>query len=210
MTLEQIFTQDPARWSPDYAGSLASWCALQACHLTNALRTLHHKFKDLRDEDDTNPKTHVIHADLKPENILYFRNWKGRRSSKSVGVLQITDFGLSSFHGSLSVDDAGNHYGRGAYRPPEAALQRSLSPSFDTWSLGCLFVELLIWLIQGPTGLKTFRDNRLGTPGFTSEHPCFWEVEGLGKDTKVSLSSVTNRVSLRCLVYSVLSKLSRY
>ena len=61
------------------------------------------------------------------------------------------------------------------YEPPEAD-QRGKAPfsrSYDIWSLGCIFLEFLIWLLEGQTGLDKFN--------FQREFRYFWEALGPGK-----------------------------
>ena len=192
-TLLAIWEKEPKDWEPSSPSkTIAKWVASQAYGLTKALKQLHN-FETYRSEDDTDNKTHGIHGDLKPDNILHYKNW--REVSEDIGVLQITDFGLSSFHQTQSAEDIVLLRGTNAYRPPEAAILSPLSASFDTWSLGCLFLEFLTWLVRGPEGLKLFKEKRLGSPGFTSSHPCFWEVNEADECTIVSLSSVVREVS---------------
>jgi serine/threonine protein kinase len=75
----------------------------------------------------------IIHCDLKPANILL----------RNDGSVKITDFGLA--YGYI-----GNRPARSTtvitswYRPPELFLgEKVLEYSIDTWSIGCIFGELL-------------------------------------------------------------------
>jgi serine/threonine protein kinase len=43
-------------------------------------------------------------------------------------------------------------------RPP---LDLPISRAYDIWSLGCVFLEFIIWLLDGPQGLEKFADDRL-------------------------------------------------
>ncbi|KAF6817396.1 hypothetical protein CPLU01_13597 [Colletotrichum plurivorum] len=48
------------------------------------------------------------------------------------------------------------------YRPPEADIKDSETDhSWDIWCLGCVFLELVTWVIQGESGVKAFGDKRL-------------------------------------------------
>ena len=101
------------------------------------------------------------HGDLKPENIL----WRDdSRLSKSLGgILQITDLGLGRFHhldsrSRVAPDKlAGSH----TYMPPEPILGHMVSRKYDMWSLGCIFLEFLVWLIEGIRGMDRFNDSRM-------------------------------------------------
>lgn len=210
MPLSELWTKDPGQWAAsllfeteeqkfsDFAApfpleEIARWASIQAYGLAKALMQLHN-FGPHRKADDIDGRTHGLHGDLKPDNVLHYKNWK--KVDEKLGVLQITDFGLSSFHYTQSADDIVLRRGTNVYRPPEAAILSPLSASFDTWSLGCLFIEFLTWLVRGPAGLEAFRQKRLHSPGFapSSFHACFWEVAGEDEYTIVSLSRVVINV----------------
>ena len=95
-------------------------------------------------------KNMIMHRDLKPENILINKN----------GNVKITDFGLSTY--ILADPDENKKYTPLVitlwYRPPELLISNflqqiepninntkiSYSTAIDIWSVGCIFVELLI------------------------------------------------------------------
>jgi len=93
------------------------------------------------------------HGDLKPENILFF---------KTTGNLQITDLGLSQFHGDKSRSQivAQGVGGSPTYIPPEILLNGHISRAYDIWSLGCVFLEFITWLVEGEKAVDSFADNR--------------------------------------------------
>lgn len=146
---------------------LAKWVARQCYGLADALWKFH-RFP--RTKDDGNDKTHGLHCDIKPDNILHYENWKFdvARDSKGtvherLGVLQLSDFGLSSFHSARSVE---NHRIAGDfldYTAPETDFLLVHSPAADIWHLGCLFLDFATWLLDGPKGHDTFRGDRLTT-----------------------------------------------
>ncbi|KXX75719.1 Calcium and calcium/calmodulin-dependent serine/threonine-protein kinase [Madurella mycetomatis] len=146
---------------------LAKWVARQCYGLADALWKFH-RFP--RTKNDGNDKTHGLHCDIKPDNILHYENWKldtGRDSKGTVheqlGVLQLSDFGLSSFHSARSVENyriAGNFLD---YAAPETDFLLVHSPAADIWHLGCLFLDFVTWLLDGPKGYKKFCRDRLTT-----------------------------------------------
>jgi len=91
---------------------------------------------------------------VKPENILRFRDGK-----TTTGVLQIADFGLAKQHRGLTVERGPTvtRHSTLQYESPEAELAMrgigSLSRLSDIWSMGCVMLEYLIWLIYGDAKL---------------------------------------------------------
>lgn len=99
------------------------------------------------------------HGDLKAENILWFNDV----GSGPSGLLQITDFGLGHFHRleSRSVQDPRKITGSETYIPPEIPLNQLVSRKYDLWSLGCVFLEFVTWLLEGSAGLEEFGKRRM-------------------------------------------------
>jgi serine/threonine protein kinase len=100
------------------------------------------------------------HGDLKPENILIHKA-KGNKH----GILQLADMGLAKFHilaTAFRDQRTSTRAGTFKYEPPEANHQdpnRPTSRDYDVWSMGCVYLEFLIWLLYGYTeipGLSTF------------------------------------------------------
>lgn len=102
-----------------------------------------------------------FHADITPENILFFRTTNPR----DPGLLAVSDFGLSSLHRADSRSRIPNNEVAGApgngYRPPECDIEGGLvTRVYDVWTLGCLFLEMLTWLVGGRALLKEFQEER--------------------------------------------------
>lgn len=49
----------------------------------------------------------------------------------------------------------------GMYEAPQCQLARAAGPSYDICSLRCIFLEIIIWLSEGPQGLQEFALARL-------------------------------------------------
>lgn len=103
------------------------------------------------------------HGDLKPENILLFDVGS---TATPRGVLQITDAGLARFHNlytSVRVQGTTTYGSTIQYAPPEA-LNRDQNAKrsrlFDMWSLGCVCLEFLTWLLLGYDEIVAFRSRR--------------------------------------------------
>jgi len=102
-----------------------------------------------------NEEKYGRHGDIKPENIL----WDCESEGSAVnGTLLLADFGLGRFHRyeSRSRQDPAKISGSPSYAPPEIELGRFVSRAYDIWSLGCVFLEFITWLLEGYVGLEKF------------------------------------------------------
>lgn len=151
----------------------ARWVAKQLHGLAWALCKLHdlHQREVVEDSDSSDP-FYGIHGDIKPENLLWYKEWVGpdgqqpshnarvaqegqvpQGGSKSLGVLQLADFGISRLHHTDSRSNGYMHKSTRTYAPPEIEwATNGFSRSFDIWSLGCVFLEFICWLVQGGSG----------------------------------------------------------
>lgn len=100
------------------------------------------------------------HGDLKPENILMFRD--PARSGSKLGTLRISDLGLAKRHireTQKRVTPTTQTSKTPVYEPPEVHTQLNgpRSRIYDVWSMGCVIMEFIIWLLHGKAGLDSFR-----------------------------------------------------
>lgn len=131
-----------------------------------------------------NEKRFGRHGDLKPENIMRLQD----------GTLQITDFGLGRFHRleSRARADSLLINGSTTYSPPELAVDGGLiSRAYDIWSLGCIFLEFITWLMEGAEGLEKFTAQRLAPADNGDLDDIYYSVElsEVGKRVNVYLRS---------------------
>lgn len=166
------------------------WLLAQFLGLSNALREIHN-LSDSNNAPETTPnilaptqkevRKSGWHHDLKPENILYFI-----LSESKHGSFQIADFGSGKVHtyrsGSVNTRSPN---GTLTYEPPEAAKEGATSRPYDMWSMGCVFLELLIWATYGYQCVKSFRSNR-EERRFPDSHTdivqddAFWQIHNDG------------------------------
>ena len=163
----------------------AFWLLDQFRGMANAVKRIH----DLEIEASTSTldvKTSIVagrktgwHHDIKPENILYFKDSPSNR-----GMFRISDWGSAkvntyrtrSYHTKSLI-------GTITYEPPEFTYQGETSRPYDLWSLGCVFLELLIWAVFGPTNIENFsgqRDDKRDANSVTGSmrDDAFWQKVG--------------------------------
>ena len=100
------------------------------------------------------------HGDIKPENVLWFR--ADQETHDPFGTLKIADFGLGRFHGldSRSGVDPDTVQSSPTYEPPECTLRQPVSRAYDIWSLGCVYLEFITWLLRGSQDIEGFSEFR--------------------------------------------------
>lgn len=140
------------------------WLSAQALSLASALDLTHNP-----PSEDGSTRLHGRHGDIKPENILWFKS-----TNDSKGILVISDWGLSSMNSKKSRSNVPNKFVgfTPAYRPPESDIEDgSISRSSDIWSLGCLFLEMISWMLGGWPLVERFTLARVApsTMGFNTD-----------------------------------------
>lgn len=127
----------------------------------------------------TSPKSHHFfgrHGDIKPLNLLWFPN----SGKGSMGAIKISDFGEGEFSTTKSYQTSSNEVAyTPSYRPPECDYPNPemITATYDTWTLGCLFLEFATWYVGGQELLRKFEQSRsLHDPH--GEATTFFELTG--------------------------------
>lgn len=164
------------RPSPNFDQTTVLWSLKQMAGIANALSQIHNfsvtyplsvdspgNFRVQEDAKLSVKKSEELygrHGDIKPENILWFQRTSDTNDEN--GILQIADFGLGRFHGrdSRSNVNPQSVLGSPTYEPPECKLHRPVSRAYDIWSLGCLYLEFITWLLKGSAEIEGFSEFR--------------------------------------------------
>lgn len=143
----------------------------QLLGLAGALNKLHNYKRHSKDNGS------YRHGDLKPENILRFED--GSR----VGALKISDLGLAKHHMYETAlrDPTVTRYGTTLYEPPEVLdTKAARSRQYDIWSMGCVILELIIWLLYGYEELERFNRSMRVALGASSPYWVLDETDAKG------------------------------
>jgi serine/threonine protein kinase len=160
--------------NPKFDKSTVMWSLEQMAGITNALMNVHtftpkfpHDGKSgvrltgtAKLSVEAGEEKFGRHGDIKPENILWFKDEPLNQHGN--GVLKLADFGLGRFHGRDSRSGLSPSGIRASptYEPPECQLHLPVSRSYDIWSLGCVLLEFVTWLMKGNSEIVRFSEFR--------------------------------------------------
>lgn len=130
-----------------------------------------------------------VHGDIKPQNVLWFND---DCKNEIGGTLKISDFGLAQFKTSATkIYRPSSQVALSAsYRPPECESRYGrIGQSQDIWALGCLYLEMIAWLLGGWQLIQNFQHRRVAGEGFScyghEEDAAFFCIQSLSKDGTV-------------------------
>ncbi|EFY95275.2 protein kinase domain-containing protein [Metarhizium robertsii ARSEF 23] len=141
------------------------WFAEQCLGLADGLHGIHNtqprtSLTASNAGDGTEDKNCGRHGDIKCANVLWFKQEPGAHGH---GVLKIADFGLSRFHSQQTTKVPAQGVAVSlTFKAPELETMDEISRPFDIWSLGCLYLDFITWLVQGWDGVDAFSLKRAG------------------------------------------------
>lgn len=179
-SLRDLYERSPR---PTLNATFVKQVLCQLVGLSSALNELHNYKK--HDKDNGSYR----HGDLKPENILRFNN------GTEVGLLKISDLGLAKHH----ICETGirgptvTRNGTPLYEPPEVILEPEIARSrqYDIWSMGCVLLELLVWMIYGYDELVRFNHSMNSALGNSSVYWVMEETDSRSRSARVHPSVMT-------------------
>ncbi|KAJ9661125.1 hypothetical protein H2201_006676 [Coniosporium apollinis] len=139
---------DPAKHEPRIKGTLDhfSQLGLKLNSIFTYRKILNESFGCLAQAIAYLHEQRIRHKDLKPSNILLYREG-----------LRVTDFGTSTDFSALTVSLTENgERGTPKYFAPEVAAFKANGRAADMFSLGCIFLEMLLQLVK-PAHVDGFR-----------------------------------------------------
>ncbi|TLD27148.1 hypothetical protein PspLS_04352, partial [Pyricularia sp. CBS 133598] len=154
--------------SPNYPAFIR-WVSTQLRGLAEAVYVIHEptgRRRELLKVPGADGKMYGRHGDLKPQNILWFHGdteWAAAGQDPARGILVITDLGASAVHSEVSRSNVPNQGlpQTPTYRPPECDMEDGkITRAFDVWTLGCVFLEMASWLLEGTRGRAGFVTSR--------------------------------------------------
>ncbi|EFX04244.1 protein kinase domain containing protein [Grosmannia clavigera kw1407] len=157
-----------AAYDQEMSTEYALWALQQMQGLAAAVDMLHQTFN-------------CRHGDLKPGNILCFTQGVSSGNRSPLPTLKIADFGISRIHTAQTMmrdQKTTTMFLTPAYQGPEVEFEEindekphPRSRKYDIWSLGCIYLEFMIWFLYGPNMVYTFDITRGTTEGSKRSNP---------------------------------------
>ncbi|KAK0642183.1 kinase-like domain-containing protein [Cercophora newfieldiana] len=142
--------------TPKPGPTTARWVARQCLGIASGIVEIHRHLTQSSKEGEEhgaegvkNDSLYGRHGDIKPRNILWFKDGP---DPDGMGTLVITDFGIAEMNSKNSRSGKPNRYIKFSptYCAPEAHVPGGeIRQSYDIWTLGCLYLEFITWLLGG-------------------------------------------------------------
>lgn len=190
--LDQYWEKDP---NPLVNTESIRWMSEQVVGITSALENMHDPTSIASDNLLVPGEDHKYgrHGDLKPQNILLYDSTRhGKR------ILVIADMGLSKLNSILSrsMQSNGRVPATPRYTPPELEVKGAkVTRSYDIWTLGCLILEWVCWLLEGQSTREDFIDSLVKPYVSGSQRDMFFDMEEHHGKNHIVIKDVVVQVS---------------
>lgn len=153
--------------APSFDLDTVLWMARQCKGIASGIIKIHAHVSTYQKKDPNGSANENVvfghHGDIKPENVLWF--CEPSHTDRNVGgTLKLSDFGLAEFsiHQTTSMPPKSKWGVSLAYRAPESDLKQgnAIGRSYDIWTLGCLYLEFITWMLGGSQLLDEFAEAR--------------------------------------------------
>lgn len=201
--------------SPSFDLTTVLWMATQCKGIASGIIKIHEHESMYRKSDGQQPGNKNVvfghHGDIKPENVLWFTK-PGQGNSKVGGTLKLSDFGLAelSVHQTISMEPKSKWGVSLGYRAPESDLKQgtAIGRSYDIWTLGCLYLEFITWMLGGSKLLDEFLEARKARDAMWHDietHTFFkLEIDSRTGEKIAIIKPAVQQVSLLFLTQSVI------
>lgn len=197
--------------SPSFDKETVLWMAKQCKGIASGITKIHEHQSTYVKLDPNRPANKNVlfghHGDIKPENVLYFAE-PGQTESNVGGTLKLSDFGLAelSIHETISMTPKSKWGVSLGYRAPESDLKQgaAIGRSYDIWTLGCLYLEFITWMLGGRALLDNFLNARKARDAMWHDietHTFFkLEIDSATGEKKAIIKPAVTQVSLNFLI----------
>ncbi|KAI0193108.1 kinase-like domain-containing protein [Astrocystis sublimbata] len=121
------------------------WLIKECLGIAEALAQTHQRVLPPNAAERTIGGVSQLHADIKARNILCFQAGDSTAPAGGDGTFEIDEYSPLTK----------------TYCPPERYLKEPVSPNYDVWCLGCLYLEFITWALMGYKGIEKFSDKRM-------------------------------------------------
>lgn len=123
-------------------------------------------------------KQYGRHGDINPTNMLWYQD-VDKTGNTANGTLKLADFGQAEINTEDTKTRKRDVANTLTYRPPECDAQPSIiRQSYDIWSLGCVYLEFIAWMLGGYRMTQKFARRRNSPDVFlaNADSDTFFEV----------------------------------
>lgn len=123
-------------------------------------------------------KQYGRHGDINPTNMLWYQA-VDKTGNDANGTLKLADFGQAEINTEDTKTRKRDVANTLTYRPPECDAQPSIiRQSYDIWSLGCVYLEFIAWMLGGHKMTQKFALRRNSPDVFlaNADSDTFFEV----------------------------------
>jgi len=165
---------------PRQAESYMVWFQNQILGIIQAVQTIHREYVDYDNSaSDTSggqapERRWGRHGDIRPPNVLWFQS-----TTERFGTLVLSDMGLSTFNRIVSRSNQSKKpiHEIPVYHPPEAMVKGGkINRKFDVWSLGCLLLEMIAWVLGNNEYRVMLENKRKATSRRGGVEAWFYEI----------------------------------
>lgn len=162
--------------TPSFDKETVLWVAEQCKGIAEGVMKIHQYTSS-----SLHPQTESYghHGDIKPQNVLWFPQPGDTKTRR--GTLKLSDFGLAglSKNRTHSMKAKSVFATSPPYRAPEVDIEGTVAigRSYDMWTLGCLYLEFITWMLGGWDKVDQFEfDRDEGRSGIGQEAKTFFKL----------------------------------